>query len=121
MPLLPPRERLTTNRIVLGIDVGSTTVKVVVVDAHSRDIMWSEYRRHETRLADTLLALLVDVGDDFAHVALDQVRVFVTGSGAGPLAASLGAKFVQEVNAVTMAVEALHPDAGSVIELGGQD
>ena len=39
----------------------------------------------------------------------------------GPLCAPLGAKFVQEVNAVTLAVEQLHPDVGSVIELGGQD
>jgi activator of 2-hydroxyglutaryl-CoA dehydratase len=47
--------------------------------------------------------------------------VFVTGSGAGPLKEPLGAKFVQEVNAVTMSVDRLHPDVGSVIELGGQD
>jgi activator of 2-hydroxyglutaryl-CoA dehydratase/predicted nucleotide-binding protein (sugar kinase/HSP70/actin superfamily) len=45
----------------------------------------------------------------------------MTGSGAAPLCAGLGAKFVQEVNAVTLAVETLHPDVGSVIELGGQD
>src|SRR6185295_3095053 len=45
----------------------------------------------------------------------------MTGSGASPLVASLGAKFVQEVNSVTLAVESLHPDVGSVIELGGQD
>lgn len=121
MPLLVPHDRLNTNHIVLGVDVGSTTVKVVVVDSASRDLLWSEYRRHETRLAETLLAMLVDVGADFARVQLDRVRVFVTGSGAGPLAEPLGAKFVQEVNAVTMTVEALHPDAGSVIELGGQD
>src|SRR5690606_29867117 len=51
----------------------------------------------------------------------DDVRIFVTGSGSGPLAAPLGARFVQEVNAVTLAVEKLHPDVGSVVELGGQD
>ena len=120
VPLLP-RDRVTGDHIVLGVDVGSTTVKAVVVDPHSRAIVWSEYRRHETRLADTLLALLVDIGDAFADIPLDHVRVFVTGSGAGPLCEPLGAKFVQEVNAVTMAVDALHPDAGSVVELGGQD
>jgi activator of 2-hydroxyglutaryl-CoA dehydratase len=121
LPLLLPRDRLTGDYIVLGVDVGSTTVKAVVVDPQSRAIVWSEYRRHETRLADTLLALLVDIGDDFADIPLDHIRIFVTGSGSGPLAEPLGAKFVQEVNAVTMAVEALHPDAGSVVELGGQD
>jgi activator of 2-hydroxyglutaryl-CoA dehydratase/predicted nucleotide-binding protein (sugar kinase/HSP70/actin superfamily) len=119
--MLLPRDRLTGNHIVLGVDVGSTTVKAVVVDPQSRAIVWSEYRRHETRLAETLLALLVDIGDDFADIPLDHIRIFVTGSGSGPLGEPLGAKFVQEVNAVTMAVEALHPDAGSVVELGGQD
>lgn len=39
----------------------------------------------------------------------------------GPIAPHIGAKFIQEVNAVTMAVEHLHPDVGSVVELGGQD
>ncbi|MDQ0217855.1 activator of 2-hydroxyglutaryl-CoA dehydratase [Peribacillus cavernae] len=47
--------------------------------------------------------------------------MFITGSGGGPIAEHIGAKFVQEVNAVTMSVEQLHPDVGSVIELGGQD
>lgn len=51
----------------------------------------------------------------------ENIRVFITGSGGGPIAEHIGAKFVQEVNAVTMSVEELHPDVGSVIELGGQD
>ena len=112
---------LTGDHIILGVDVGSTTVKAVVVDPLTRTIAWSAYRRHETRLADTLLALLVEIGDAFTDIPLAHVRIFITGSGAGPLCEPLGAKFVQEVNAVTMAVDALHPDAGSVVELGGQD
>ena len=112
---------LTGDHLVIGVDIGSTTVKAVVVDPRTRAIAWSEYRRHETRLADTLLALLVEIGDAFAGIPLDALRIFATGSGAGPLCEPLGAKFVQEVNAVTMAVDALHPDAGSVVELGGQD
>jgi activator of 2-hydroxyglutaryl-CoA dehydratase len=115
------RSQPTSHHIVLGVDVGSTTVKAVAVDPHTRAIVWSEYRRHETRLADTLLALLVEIGEVFANVPVDDIRIFATGSGAGPLCEPLGAKFVHEVNAVTMAVEELHPDAGSVVELGGQD
>jgi activator of 2-hydroxyglutaryl-CoA dehydratase len=118
---LPPRHQIIGDHIVLGVDVGSTTVKAVVVDPPSRAIVWSAYRRHETRLADTLVALLLEIGDAFADIPLDRVRIFITGSGAGPLCEPLGAKFVQEVNAVTMAVDALHTDAGSVVELGGQD
>jgi activator of 2-hydroxyglutaryl-CoA dehydratase/predicted nucleotide-binding protein (sugar kinase/HSP70/actin superfamily) len=113
--------RLTADRLVVGVDVGSTTVKAVVVDPHTRDILWADYQRHETRQAEKVLELLVAIGDAFQDVARDRIRVFITGSGAGPLREPLGARFVQEVNAVTMAVDQLHPDVGSVIELGGQD
>ncbi|HEX3703492.1 MAG TPA: BadF/BadG/BcrA/BcrD ATPase family protein [Vicinamibacterales bacterium] len=115
------RARLTGSHLVLGVDVGSTTVKAIVVDPLTRDILWSDYQRHETRQAEKVMELLVAIGDEFSDIALEHIRIFITGSGAGPLRAPLGAKFVQEVNAVTMAVDALHPDAGSVIELGGQD
>jgi activator of 2-hydroxyglutaryl-CoA dehydratase len=117
----PLRGRLTGNAVVIGIDVGSTTVKAVVVDRESRDIVWSDYQRHETRQAEKTLELLVAIGGAFADVARENIRAFITGSGAGPLREPLGARFVQEVNAVTMAVDCLHPDVRSVIELGGQD
>jgi activator of 2-hydroxyglutaryl-CoA dehydratase/predicted nucleotide-binding protein (sugar kinase/HSP70/actin superfamily) len=107
--------------LVLGIDVGSTTVKIVVVDPLNRAIVWSDYRRHETRQAATLEAQLGEIASRFDDVPTAAMRAFVTGSGAAPLAPLIGAKFVQEVNAVTLAVDALHPDVGSVIELGGQD
>jgi activator of 2-hydroxyglutaryl-CoA dehydratase/predicted nucleotide-binding protein (sugar kinase/HSP70/actin superfamily) len=110
-----------TASLLLGIDVGSTTVKVTAVDPDSLEIRWSRYVRHQTRQAECVRDLLVEVGDAFPACRKEDLRVFVTGSGAGPLVEPLGAKFVQEVNAVTMAVERLHPDAGSVIELGGQD
>ena len=106
--------------LILGIDVGSTTVKAVVVDATSREILWSDYQRHETRQADKTLELLKTVEATFGELC-GRARAFVTGSGARPLATPLGAAFVQEVNAVTLAVESLHPDVGSVVELGGQD
>src|SRR5207253_8740715 len=55
------------------------------------------------------------------NVPVSAMRLFVTGSGSSPIAPHLNAKFVQEVNAVTLAVETLHPDVLSVCELGGQD
>src|SRR5690606_3644418 len=61
------------------------------------------------------------ITDAFPEVRHGAVRVFMTGSGAGPLCDPLGARFIQEVNAVTVAVEHLHPEVGSVVELGGQD
>src|SRR5262249_34826982 len=54
-------------------------------------------------------------------IAQNNCRMFVTGSGGGSLAPLLGAKFVQEVTAVSLAVEKLHPEVNSVVELGGQD
>ncbi|MCB0219004.1 MAG: CoA activase [Chrysiogenetes bacterium] len=109
------------ERLVLGIDVGSTTVKAVVVDPETREILWNDYKRHNTRQPETVADFLVRIGNAFPDTPAENIRVFITGSGAGPIAAPVGAKFVQEVNAVTMAVEALHPDVGSVVELGGQD
>lgn len=109
------------NDITLGIDVGSTTVKLVAIDPATRKILWSQYQRHETRQAEKVLEMLERVTADLPQIALESTRIFITGSGAGPIAPHLNAKFIQEVNAVTMAVEDLHPDVGSVIELGGQD
>jgi activator of 2-hydroxyglutaryl-CoA dehydratase/predicted nucleotide-binding protein (sugar kinase/HSP70/actin superfamily) len=119
--LLSPRARLTVDSIVVGIDVGSTTVKAVVIDPATREILWSDYQRHETRQAEKVLELLVAIGNEFQDIDRGKIRTFITGSGAGPLKEPIGAKFVQEVNSVTMAVDHLHPDVRSVIELGGQD
>jgi predicted CoA-substrate-specific enzyme activase len=108
--------------VVIGLDVGSTTVKAVVVDPNSKRILWNDYRRHHTKQADCVMEFLVRIGQALGDaVPAGDIRLFMTGSGAGPLCEPLGAKFVQEVNAVTLAVETLHPDVGSVVELGGQD
>ncbi len=109
------------DALMIGMDVGSTTVKATVVDPETKRILWSDYQRHHTKQAEKVLELLVAIGNEFPEVKQENIRVFATGSGSGPIAGPIGAKFVQEVNAVTMAVEHLHPDAGSVIELGGQD
>jgi activator of 2-hydroxyglutaryl-CoA dehydratase/predicted nucleotide-binding protein (sugar kinase/HSP70/actin superfamily) len=106
---------------VIGIDVGSTTVKMTVVHPESKEILWKKYLRHETRQPEMTLAMLEEIHAAIPEMKADEVRCFITGSGGGPIGPQIGAKFVQEVNAVTMAVENLHPDVGSVVELGGQD
>ena len=113
---IPPEQR---RRLAVGIDVGSTTVKAVVCDPDTLEILWQDYQRHETRQPEKALEFLVRIGNTFP--AATELRVFMTGSGSSPLLEPVGARFVQEVNAVTLAVEKLHPDVGSVIELGGQD
>ncbi len=107
--------------MLIGIDVGSTTVKCVVVEPETLAIRWSRYERHETRQAEKLAEMLESIHQAFPEQPLESFSAFITGSGAGPLADPLGARFVQEVNAVTLSVEKLHPDVNSVVELGGQD
>ncbi|OIJ12763.1 CoA activase [Anaerobacillus arseniciselenatis] len=112
---------MTQKQFVIGVDVGSTTVKATVIDPQTKEILWSKYKRHHTKQAEFVLTFLEEIINEFHIKMNDDVRIFITGSGGLPLAEVLGAKFVQEVNAVTMAVEELHPNAGSVVELGGQD
>ncbi len=118
-----PSEMLRERRepIVIGLDVGSTTVKAVVVDPVSGAILWHDYTRHHTQQPETVLEFLERIENALPNVPREQWRIFATGSGSGPLCEPLGAKFVQEVNAVSMAVEKLHPDVASIVELGGQD
>lgn len=107
--------------LAIGMDVGSTTVKAVVVNPANNEILWSDYQRHHTKQPEYVKSLLEAIFAAFPDHPKDGWRMFMTGSGAGPLCEPTGGKFVQEVNAVTLAVEQLHPDVGSVIELGGQD
>jgi hypothetical protein len=76
--------------VVFGIDVGSTTVKAVVVDPETKEILWSDYQRHQTKQAEKVLELLVQIGRDFPALPPGSIRSFITGSGAGPLATPLG-------------------------------
>ena len=108
-------------KLAIGMDVGSTTVKAVVLDPVSKEILWSDYQRHHTKQPEYVLSMLQAITGAFPKQSPDDWKIYLTGSGAGPLCAPTGGKFVQEVNAVSLAVEHLHPDVGSVIELGGQD
>ena len=100
----------------LGIDVGSTTVKAVVLDGNCR--LFSDYRRHNADVRASLGALLADV-----ERALPGARVHaaITGSGGLTTARAMGIPFVQEVIAGTEATQRLHPEVDVVIELGGED
>jgi predicted CoA-substrate-specific enzyme activase len=109
-----------TTKFLVGLDVGSTTVKAVVVDAGSDQVLWQDYQRHETKQPEKTLEFLKRMEAD-AGIKRHNTRMFMTGSGGGSIADQIGAKFVQEVTAVSLAVEKLHPEVYSVIELGGQD
>jgi len=104
----------------IGLDVGSTTVKAVAMDEATDEIVWSDYQRHETKQPEKTLEFLERMEADLS-LHHDNCRIFMTGSGSGALASLVGGKFVQEVTAVSLAVEKLHPEVNSVVELGGQD
>ncbi len=107
--------------LAIGMDVGSTTVKAVVLDPETKDILWHDYQRHHTKQPEKVLEFLRRILEAFPDRQPESFRMFLTGSGSGPLEKPTGGRFVQEVNAVTLAVEHKHPDVLSVIELGGQD
>jgi predicted CoA-substrate-specific enzyme activase len=117
-PIHKPHDHVT--KFLVGLDVGSTTVKAVVVDEKTDQVLWQDYQRHETKQPEKTLEFLKRME---AEVGIDRhnTRMFITGSGGGAIAEQVGAKFVQEVTAVSLAVEKLHPEVYSVIELGGQD
>lgn len=102
----------------VGLDVGSTTVKLVVIEARSPRILHSDYRRHNADQSAIVRELLLD-----AHRLLPDARfrVAVCGSGGRDIAVKLGAFYVQEVVATSIAVTSCGLPAHSVIELGGQD
>ena len=119
-PALGQKPHDHSTQFLVGLDVGSTTVKAVVVEAASDKVLWQDYQRHETKQPEKTLEFLKRMEGD---VGIDRhnTRMFLTGSGGGAIAEQIGAKFVQEVTAVSLAVEKLHPEVYSVIELGGQD
>src|SRR5215472_13576033 len=113
-----PHDHLT--KFLVGLDVGSTTVKAVVTDAASDQVFWQDYQRHETKQPEKTFEFLKRMEAEVG-VSRQNTRMFMTGSGGAGIADQVGAKFVQEVTAVSLAVEKLHPEVYSVIELGGQD
>jgi len=111
---------MVEKRHLVGIDVGSTTVKVVACLEGGDDLLFRLYARHESCQAETVLSALLKL-ESKLNLQIGSTRVFITGSGGSGIADLLGAKFVQEVTAVSLAVERLFPEVQSVVELGGQD
>jgi predicted CoA-substrate-specific enzyme activase len=105
--------------MILGIDVGSTTCKFVLTDDKG-NIIEKAYERHNTKTAEKVLEFLITLEQKYG-LRPGRDKVYFTGSGAANLAQLVGGKFVQEVVAVSYAVEKLHPDVRFVSEIGGED
>lgn len=108
------------NTWLVGLDIGSTTVKAVAAPRECGPVAWRGYRRHEAQQTETVVEFLRHLKRELGAKP-ENTALLMTGSGAAALAPVLGARFVQEVNAVALAAEKLHPEAQSAIELGGQD
>ena len=103
----------------IGVDVGSTTTKTVILRSGDEQIVFSRYIRHHAELQKSVCALLKEGKDSIP--AGSEVMIAFTGSGSKPLADAAGVPFVQEVVANSLAVMKYYPQARTAIELGGQD
>lgn len=101
----------------MGIDVGSTTVKVVLLDEQD-NYLYKKYIRHYANILDTVHTLLKEAQVGYEDA---KVHVAITGSGGMAMADKVRIPFVQEVIAETKAIKALYPQTDVIIELGGED
>lgn len=100
----------------LGIDVGSTTVKTVILDGD--EIVYTKYERHFSKVRETVAEQLRIIGDLYKG---EKFRLAITGSAGLGIANASGISFVQEVYSAFVAVNKAYPDADVVVELGGED
>ena len=102
----------------IGLDIGSTTIKIAVLD-DAGTLLFSKYQRHYSQIAARFLELHRELMTKFP--TLRTARLAISGSAGIGIAESCGIQFVQEVFAEKICTEKLHPGTDAVIELGGED
>ncbi len=105
------------NRYRMGIDIGSTTIKIVLLN-EKNELIYQDYRRHLSDIRNTMLQMLQACQENKMDAS---VRACITGSGGLSISEWLHTSFIQEVIACTKAVDILIPQTDVVIELGGED
>ncbi len=108
---------MPSNNYYLGIDIGSTTVKIAIMDDND-SLLFSDYRRHFADIQNTLRDLLSSAKDLLGPISLHPI---ITGSGGLTLATHMNIPFVQEVICVSTALSKIAPKTDVAIELGGED
>ncbi len=108
---------MNDNNYYLGIDIGSTTVKIAILDSDD-NLLFSDYRRHFADIQNTLRSLLADARKQLGSITLHPI---ITGSGGLTLANHMNIPFVQEVICVSTALSKIAPLTDVAIELGGED
>lgn len=105
------------NIIYIGIDVGSTTVKIVLLN-NDKKVIYKQYRRHYSDIKNAVLKMIEEIEDLVKDV---ECKISLTGSAGMGIAEALDIEFVQEVIASSKAVETIIPQTDVAIELGGED
>lgn len=106
------------KQLLIGIDVGSTTTKITVLDKTTESLLYSDYRRHH---ADQLASVLFAIRQAAEKFPDTKARIILTGSGAKPVAEAADTPYIQEVVANSIALKKTYETVGTAIELGGQD
>ncbi|MDD3218683.1 MAG: acyl-CoA dehydratase activase-related protein [Lachnospiraceae bacterium] len=108
---------MNQEKYTLGIDIGSTTVKIAILD-EAHNLLFADYERHFANIQETLAKLLGKAEEKLGELMISPV---ITGSGGLTLAKHLGVPFVQEVIAVSSSLKEFAPKTDVAIELGGED
>jgi predicted CoA-substrate-specific enzyme activase len=108
---------MNTNYL-LGIDIGSTTIKAVITTDNNDEIIYSTYQRHNAEIVLTLEKILNEIKNKFKDI---KFKIAICGSGGEKIANHLEVNFIQEVVANAIAVKEKHKNVKVAIELGGQD
>ncbi len=105
------------NHFKVGIDVGSTTVKLVVLNA-DKEIVFSEYKRHLSNIQETLIDLIQNAKNKIGNI---KFNAMITGSGGLSISNWIGMPFIQEVVSVSNVIDIIAPKTDVAIEIGGED
>ena len=102
----------------IGLDVGSTTAKIVVLNPHDHSVVFTKYVRHNTKIAETAIELLNDVKKEIGD---SPFKISITGSAGYGLCEKLDVPFVQEVIATSVFVKQKYPEVKTLVDIGGED
>lgn len=102
----------------IGLDVGSTTIKCVILDENN-NLIYSDYKRHYSHIKDNIIAKLEELSNN--HLIEDSCLLAISGSAGMGLAEGVHIPFIQEVYATRIAANTLIPGTDCIIELGGED
>ena len=108
---------MAISEIYIGLDIGSTTVKVIVLNS-AKEVVFCKYQRHFSEVRKIVVAILEEAAEQFFE---SSWHLALSGSGAITLASELRVPFVQEVIASSISIRQQIPDADVAIELGGED